>query len=112
MSQLSISQTIFKQLQESHVEGYLSPGAHMNAWGVGPVKANDEPDGHGLGWIQFNVNGAKYKGTVRVALQPNNSYTVTFEGVDNVTTVGRKFYSLDRVHYTKLAESIDKIVEG
>lgn len=110
--QLSISQTIFKQLQESKVDGYLTAGAHLNAWGVGPVKANDEPDTHGAAWIRFNVDGSKYRGVIRVALQANNSYTVTFEGVDNATSLNKTFHVVKLVNCTELATTIDKFVEG
>ena len=78
--------------------------AFQNPWGES--KITDA----GYGFLEFTVDGARFKGEVRVTLTLSDTYTITF--IDNLNTQEVIVDTITDVYFPELPETIDRYVES
>jgi len=78
--------------------------AFQNPWGES--KITDA----GYGFLEFTVDGARFKGEVRVTLTLSDTYTITF--IDNLNTQEVIVDTITDVYFPELPEAIDRYVES
>ena len=94
---MSIAQEILNQLRVN-IAIYWS-------WGPSALTDLGKPDGT-LGGLQFNVQGAKFKGKVRILLMPSDTYSVI-----GLNRLGNEKWRFDDIYCEDLQSLIDRQVE-
>jgi hypothetical protein len=102
---LEIATTIRSQIQSGRDSNGTSGRHMMMCWGY---EYPSMVEGYNDYWggLQFHVSGFKHKGTVKVMLHYNDTYTVFF-----IDTKGNEVHSIDYIHFPELAETIDNFIE-
>lgn len=75
------------------------------SWGPSALVDLGKPEGT-LGGLQFSVQGAKFKGKVRVLLMPSDTYRII-----GINRLGNEKFRFDDIYCDELVNVIDKQVE-
>ena len=104
---MEIAKKILEQIRDG-VDAYGNTGRHMMmCWGAHNLHGSDDENEEGRGFLAFSVNGYLFKGTVKISLSWNDTYTIEFiEQNQTCPTV------LHDVYFYELANRIDRYVEN
>ncbi len=110
MSSLLVANTIRKQLKAGFGIDKSSGAICMMSWGADQFSGSAEETEDCRGFLQFRVNGAKFKGLVKIKLTWMVSYKIEFwkgRGV-NMKIVD----TIEDIYFPELTPSIDYYVEA
>jgi len=106
--QMKVANTIRDQIANGQTVDGAEGWKAMMCWGVSTLTGMGQSEkDHGA--LSFAVNGAKFKGHVKVRLMFNDTYTVEFWKCRSRTIKMVKYF--DTVYFDELTSIIDSYVE-